>query len=36
MSVATSPEIKLHEASVKGRTQTVEFYALDAVPETTA
>jgi adenylate cyclase len=27
---------KLHEASVKGRTQTVEFYALDAVPETTA
>jgi adenylate cyclase len=27
---------KLHEASVKGRTQTVEFYARDAVPETTA
>ena len=27
---------KLHQASVKGRTQTVEFYALDAVPETTA
>ena len=27
---------KLHEAPVKGRSQTVEFYALDAVPETVA
>jgi adenylate cyclase len=27
---------ELHEASVKGRTQTVEFYALDAVPEAAA